>query len=402
MYNTRKIYDDIHWIGVSDRTISRFENMFPLSDGVCYNSYFIDDEKTAVLDTVDSSVGRVFMENIEYLLNGRDLDYLVINHMEPDHCANITSVVLKYPNVKLVGNAKTFKFLEQFYDGIPSENYLTVKDGEVLELGKHSLMFIMAPLVHWPEVMMTYEKSKKILFSADAFGSFGSLNGNIFSDEFDFEVKLLPEIRRYYTNIVGKFGQNVQMVFKKLANLEIDMLASLHGPIYRNKDDISFMLGKYNKWSTYTPERKGVVIAYSSMYGNTQEVVSRLAVHLAQEGVKNIEMFDVSHTHASHIIGKVFEYSNLVVTAVNYNTTLYYPMEAFLKELCGVNIQNRNISYLSNTTWGGTALKVAKEILEGNKNMNVVGEVFEITSSMKKEQDESLLNLAKEIKKSLD
>lgn len=401
MHNTREIVNGVYWIGASDRLVNRFENMFPLIEGMCYNAYFIDDEKTVVLDTVDVSVGNVFLENVEYLLKGRTLDYLVINHMEPDHCSNILNIVLRYPNVKLVGNQKTFQFLEQFYEGVPKENYLIVKEGDTLSLGKRQLRFLMAPLVHWPEVMFTYEETQKLLFTADAFGAFGSLNGNIFSDELDYELHTFKELRRYYANIVGKYAVNVQSILKKIKALSVDMILSLHGPIYRETKAIERVMSAYQQWSTYTPERKGVVIAYASMYGNTQEVASCLATYLAQRGVKNIQMFDVSHVHPSYVISAVFEYSHLVISAINYNATLYYPMAAFLEELCGLNIQNRKVSYIANTTWGGTALKQAQEMVAKQKNMETVGEVFQITSSMKQTQVSQLEQLADAIVASL-
>lgn len=391
MHNTRNIVEDIYWIGASDRVVTRFENMFPLTEGIAYNSYLILDEKTAIIDTVDNSVSDVYLENIEYLLQGRTLDYLVINHMEPDHCANIQNVVFRYPNVKLVGNAKTFKFLEQFYDGISQENYLFVKEKDEIVLGKHTLSFHFAPLVHWPEVMVTFEHRNQILFSSDAFGSFGALNGNIFSDEVEFNIN---EFRRYYTSIIGKFGLNVQALLKKIDLLQPKMIAALHGVIYRNPKHIQKVLGLYQTWSKYIPEKEGVVIAYASMYGNTAEVCQKLATMLAKKDIKNIQIFDVSHTHPSYIISKIFEYSHIVVASPNYNTRLYFPMETLLSELAFLNIQNRSMSFITNTSWGGNALTQSKEIFAKNKNIEIIGEDFEIKSSMKENQIEQLEQLA--------
>lgn len=397
MHNTTRLIEHIYYIGASNRLEVRFENMFPLTEGIAYNSYLILDEKTAVLDTVDHSVSGVFLENIEYILNGRDLDYLVINHMEPDHCANIENLIRRYPNLILVGNAKTFKFLEQFYPLVPKFEKIIVKDGDKLSLGKHELQFFLAPMVHWPEVMVTYDSYTKTLFSSDAFGSFGALNGNLFSDEMEFN---LNEFRRYYSNIIGRFGVNVNALFKKIGVLEINQIASLHGPIHQG-DMVQFVLSKYQDWASYQPEEKGVVIAYASMYGNTAEVCHKLATYLGELGVKKIQIFDVSNQDASYIIEKVFQYSNLVIASVNYNTKLYYPMHFLLEELSSLNIANRKISFITNSTWGGNALAISKEIILSNKNMVEIGDSFEVKSSMNEEQCENLRKLAIDIKESM-
>lgn len=401
MHNIRKIEEDIFWIGASNRIVNRFENMIPLTHGTSYNSYLILDEKTAIIDTVDASVSEVFLANVAHLLQGRELDYLVINHMEPDHCANICNIILRYPNVKLVGNLKTFKFLEQFYDGINAENYYIVKEKDELNLGKHTLRFYFAPLVHWPEVMMCYELNSKTLFSADAFGSFRALDGNLFADETDYHQLFLPEFRRYYANVMGKFGANVQAVFKKIADLEIKCIASLHGPIYRTPEMIEFVMEKYQGWSLYKPERTGVVIAYASMYGNTAQVVQILATKLAEKGIRNINIFDVSNTHFSDIIAKVFECSNLVIATPTYNSGLYLPMQTFIKDLSDLNIANRKISYISNVTWAGNPIKQIRDILTNNKNFEEVGNVFEIKSAMKLTQYDELEKFADDIKQSM-
>lgn len=397
MHNTRLVCDDIYWIGASDRIVARFENMFPLSDGIAYNSYLILDEKTAVIDTVDNAVGEVFLENIEYLLQGRTLDYLIVNHMEPDHCANIRNVVLRYPDVKIVGNAKTFKFLEQFYDGISSDSYLLIKDKDVLNLGSRQLSFHLAPMVHWPEVMVTYEEKNNVLFSSDAFGNFGALNGNIFSDEVEFNVN---EFRRYYSNVIARFGSNVQALLKKIHALNPKIIAPLHGVVHVGSA-VSSVLNLYHLWSSYQSECSGVVIAYASMYGNTAEACQKLATYLAMRGVKDIQIFDVSHTHPSYIIEKVFKYSHLVVATPNYNTRLYFPMESFLSELAFLNIQNRKMCFITNMTWGGTALAQAKEIFAKNKNIEYIAEDFNIQSSMKENQISELTCFADAILESL-
>lgn len=399
MLNTQHITDDILWVGASDRRIALFENIFPLTNGVSYNSYLILDEKTALLDTVDVGVTRPFIDNVETALEGRELDYLVLHHMEPDHCANIEAIAQLYPNVKLVGNAKTFQFLEQFYGDHLRDRYVEVKNGEELSLGAHTLRFIFAPMVHWPEVMFSYETSQQILFSADAFGTFGALSGNLFDDEMDFVGAFMDEARRYYANIVGKFGAPVQSVLKKAADLPIQMIAPLHGPILR--ENIELMLDKYQRWSTYTPEKEGVVIAYASMYGNTAGAADQLANLLSQKGVKDIRMFDVSKTHMSYLIAEVFKYSNLVVASPTYNLGLFQPMEAFLTDLAALNVQKRRYSIIGNGSWAPAAGKKMQEILGGMKDMTLVGEPMELTSRLVPEQMDALDTLAQAIADSL-
>ena len=288
MYCTRKITDNITWVGGSDRRLALFENLFPISRGVAYNSYLITDEKTALVDTVDSSISRQFLENIYHTLDGRSLDYLIVNHMEPDHCANIEELMFRFPEMKVIGNAKTLNFIRQFYDMELEGRTITVKEGDKLELGRHTLNFFFAPMVHWPEVMVSYEETEKILFAADAFGSFGALDGVLFNDEVDFDRDWLDDARRYYTNIVGKYGVQVQAALKKLSALDIQTICPLHGPVWRT--DLAYILDKYNHWSTYEPEDKSVVLIYGSMYGDTENAVNVLAAQLAEAGVKNIRV----------------------------------------------------------------------------------------------------------------
>jgi len=401
MHNIYEISPDIYWIGGSDRRLELFENMFPLPNGVAYNSYIILDEKTAILDTVDASISALYQENIEHALAGRKLDYLVINHMEPDHCANIEEIVRRHPEVKIVGNQKTFQFMRQYYSLDMSSNYYEVKEGDELTLGKHTLKFITAPMVHWPEVMFTYESSKGILFAADAFGSFGALSGNIFADEVEYDSYYLDEARRYYTNIVGRYGTQVQAVFKKLAGLEINMICSLHGLIWRG-EKVSYILDKYNYWSQYIPEKKGVVLAYASMYGNTENVVSCLASKLAQRGVKDMRMYDVSKTHASYIIADIFKYSNVVFASPTYNMHLYFMMDSLLRELAVLNIKNRKVTIIGNHTWASAALKNMTEIISSMKDMELVGTPLDVKSSLRSEQEADLDAIADAIVKSLN
>lgn len=386
MHCVQKISENIYWVGGNDRRLERFENMFPLPNGVCYNSYLILDEKTALMDTVDAAISRLFIENITHVLNGRDLDYLVINHMEPDHCANIEELVRRYPNVKIVGNKKTFQFLGQFYDFDYSMNIHEVKDCDTLCLGKHNLKFMTMPMIHWPEVMFAYEETEKILFSADAFGTFGAFAGNIFADETDFEKHYLEEARRYYSNIVGKYGMQVQGALKKLGSYNIKMICPLHGPIWR--ENLEYFCDKYDKWSKYEPEKNGVVLVYASMYGNIENTMNVIANKLAQKGVKDMRMYDISKTHPSYIVSDIWKYSHVIFGSVTYNMGLYYGMESLLNELKALNLQNRKIGLVGSGTWSPQSLKIMQEIIGCMKNMEVVGTPFEITSSMKQDQEE--------------
>lgn len=392
MQNAQQISQDIYWVGGNDRRLALFENLFPIPQGVSYNSYLIIDEKITLVDTVDQAISRQFIENITYLLNGRSIDYLIVNHMEPDHCADIEELARRYPEMKIVGNKKTFQMIEQFYTIDSPDRLYEVKEKDELCIGTHTLKFYFAPMVHWPEVMVTFEMTKGILFSADAFGSFGALSGNLFSDETDFDEIYLDEARRYYTNIVGKYGVQVQNVLKKLGDLKINMICSLHGPIWR--ENLSYIVNKYQHWSSYKPEKKGVVLAYASMYGNTENVMSLLAAKLSERGISDMRMFDVSKTHPSYIISDIFKYSNIVLASPTYNAGLYYMMEALLREMEGLNIQKRGISLIGNGSWAPVAVKVMKEHIEKLKNITLIGEPFEIRSALKKDQIPELDRLA--------
>ena len=399
MYCTRKISEEVIWIGASDRRLALFENLFPIPRGVAYNSYLIKDEKTAVLDTVDSSVSRQFFENIQHELGDRPLDYLIVNHMEPDHCANIAELLLRYPDMKIVGNAKTFTMIGQFYGVDLKDQAVVVKEGDSLSLGKHKLSFYFAPMVHWPEVMVSYEETEKILFSADAFGSFGALNGNIFNDELDFDQDWLDDARRYYGNIVGKYGPQVQTALKKLSGLDIAVICPLHGPVWRS--DLGYLLEKYDLWSRYEPEEKSVAILYASMYGDTENAANVLAAGLAEKGVKNIAVHDVSGTHVSELIGEVFRCSHLVLAAPTYNNGIYPAMLNFLHDCRALNLQNRTVGLIENGTWGPVAAKQMKEILDSLKNMNVLEPVVTVKSALNDASLEQLDALADAVAASL-
>ena len=396
MHYFRKVTEDLYWVGGSDRRLSLFENIFPIPNGVSYNSYLLMDEKTVLLDTVDEEIGKQFLENVAAVLGERTLDYLVVNHMEPDHCSLITDLVLRYPKMKLIGNQKTFVMMKQFFSIKDlDEKTIVVKEGETFVSGKHTLNFVMAPMVHWPEVMITYDSYDKVLFAADAFGTFGALGGTIFNDEVDFDRDWLDDARRYYSNIVGKYGAQVQAVLKKAANLDIQCICPLHGPIWRN--NLEYILDKYNTWSTLQPEEKGVMIAYASMYGNTENLASVLAVKLAELGVKNLRVYDVSHTDVSELISETFKYSHVVLAAPTYNGSVYPLMAHYLDDLKLLNVQNRTMAVLGNGTWAPMSAKLMEAKIAELKNMTLLTENFSIKSALKEDQTAYLDELAKTI-----
>lgn len=397
MHCVKKVTDDLYWIGGSDRRLALFENVYPIPRGVSYNSYVLLDEKTVLLDTVDASISGLFFENLEYVLNGRTLDYLIVNHMEPDHCAVIGDVVRRYPDVKLVCNAKTVPMLKQFFNFPVEDRTVIVKEMDTLCTGKHTFAFVMAPMVHWPEVMVTYDETDKVLFSADAFGTFGALNGNIFNDEIDFDRDWLDDARRYYTNIVGKYGGPVQTTLKKAAGLDISIICPLHGPIWRS--NLGYILDKYNTWSSYEPEEKAVMIAYASMYGNTENLANILAAKLAEAGIHNIAVYDVSNTHVSTLISEAFRCSHIVLAAPTYNGNVYPVMENFLNDMKALAVQKRTVAILDNGTWAATAGKQMADKITEMKDMKIIEPKVSIKSSLKNEQLEQLDELVAEIKK---
>ena len=399
MYCTRNVTESIIWVGGCDRRLALFENLFPISRGVAYNSYVILDEKTALIDTVDSSISRQFLENIHHALNGRSLDYLVINHMEPDHCANIEELMLRFPNLHIVGNEKTLALIRQFYDMDVEGRILTVKENDTLSLGRHTLRFYFTPMVHWPEVMMSYEENEKILFSADGFGSFGALNGALFSDEVDFDRDWLRDARRYYGNIVGKYGPQVQAALRKLSGVDIRMLCPLHGPVWRH--DLDYILGKYDHWSRYEPEEKTVALFYGSMYGDTENAVNILAAGLAERGIRNIAVYDMSSTHVSELIAEVFRCSHLVLASPTYNNGIYPAMLNFLHDMKALNLQNRTVALIENGSWAPSSAKQIPTLLEDMKKIRILEPVVSIRSSVKQDVMRSLSELKEKILDSL-
>ncbi len=392
MRNIQNVTNDIYWVGASDRRLALFENIFPIPRGVSYNSYVILDEKTALMDTVDAAVSAQFFENVEAALQGRALDYVVVNHMEPDHCANLAEILLRYPDVQVVGNAKTFAQIQQFFAIDLEGKKVEVKEGDTLSLGKHTLTFVMAPMVHWPEVMVAYESTEKVLFSADAFGSFGALDGHIFADQVNFDRDWLDDARRYYTNIVGKYGTSVQTLLKKAAPLDIQMILPLHGPIWR--ENIAYFMEKYQKWSTYEAEDKAVTIFYATMYGNTGSAADALAGDLAKRGVEKIRVMDVSNCHISEMISEIFRVSHLVFASPTYNGGIYPIMENLFADMKALAVQKKTVAFMENGTWAPATAKQMQELVEGMKDMKVLDTKLTFKSSLKTSQEAELLALA--------
>lgn len=380
MYCVRKITEDIYFVGGSDRRLSLFENMYPIPNGVTYNAYFIDDAKTAVVDTVDKAVGDLFFENVEHLLGGRALDYVVVNHMEPDHCATLGALCEKHPETKIICSAKAAGLIAQFFKADLEDRIEQKKEGETLDLGKHTLTFYAAPMVHWPEVTVAYEKTSGILFSADAFGTFGATDGCLFADEADFGEAEYAEARRYYANIVGKYGAQTTALLKKAAGLDIKMLCPLHGPIWRK--DFGKFIEKYQLWGAYTPEEQGVLIAYGSVYGGTQNAAEILAAKLAEKGVK-VKLYDVAVTHPSYLVAEAFRFSHIVFASSTYNNGIFTPMETLLLDLKAHMLKNRTVALVQNGSWAPQSGKLMREILDGMQNITVLEETVNLRSTVK-------------------
>ena len=391
MYCTRKVTDDLIWVGADDRRLACFEGVYGVPDGVSYNSYLLLDEKTVLFDTVDKAVYSVFLENVAHALNGRKLDYLVVHHMEPDHAATQELLLSRYPEAKIVCNAKIKTMMTQFLGCDLSDRMIIVKEGDTLSIGRHSFTFVMAPMVHWPEVMMSYDLTDKILFTADAFGTFGALNGRLFNDETDFFTEHLDEARRYYTNIVGKYGPQVQAVLKKAAKLEIGLVCPLHGFVWRSH--FGDFLEKYLLWSSYTPEENSVLLAYASVYGHTENAANILACKLNERGVR-VRMYDTSVTPASYIVSDAFRCSHLVFAATTYNAGVFVTMEQLLHDIAAHNLQNRKVALLENGSWAPTSGKVMRELIAPMKNIEFIGESITLKSALAESQLDELKALA--------
>ena len=399
MHNVRKINEDLYYIGCSDRRIQLFESAYAVPEGVSYNSYLLKDEKTVLFDTVDKNCACQFFKNLENVLSGKNLDYLIVQHMEPDHAALISEVKRRYQKVQIVCTAKAKEMLKQFFDFDVENSVLVVKEGDTLNTGSHELQFIQAPMVHWPEVMLTYDKKDGILFSADAFGSFGAINGNLFDSEVNWQRDYLDEARRYYTNIVGKYGLQVQNLLKKASNLDIKMICPLHSLII--KENIKLFIEKYNAWSSYTPEENGVLIAYTSVYGGTETVAEILAGKLADKGVKNIKMFDLSYVDQSKVLAEAFKYSHIILASTTYNCGIFDSMKTFIDTMTSHNLQNRKFVLIGNGSWMPTCAMNMKVELEKLKGSEFLNEGLSIKSTLKKEQLADLDNVVITIEKSL-
>ena len=384
MYCVKKMTDDLYWVGGSDRRLALFENVYPIPNGVSYNAYLLLDEKTVLLDTVDRSIADLFFENVAHVLNGRKLDYVIVNHMEPDHCAVLQDLVLRYPEVRIVCNAKTVTMIRNFFTFDIDSRAVIVKEMDTLCTGRHTFAFVMAPMVHWPEAMVSYDATTKTLFSADAFGTFGALNGNLYADEVNFKTEYLADARRYYTNIVGKYGTQVQALLKKAAAIEIETICPLHGPVWRK--DIAWFLDKYVHWATYQPEETAVVIAYASVYGNTENAANILAGMLADKGVRNVKVYDVSATHPSYIVSECFRASHLVFLSTTYNAGMFVNMENLVHDIVHHNLQNRTIALVENGSWAPTAAGLMRAEFQKLKNCTILDEGVSIRSSLKEDQ----------------
>ncbi|MBO6047522.1 MAG: MBL fold metallo-hydrolase [Erysipelotrichaceae bacterium] len=364
-----------------------FENVYPLSDGVSYNAYLLKDDKTVLFDTCDFSVAETFFNNLKVALGDRTLDYVIVNHMEPDHCATLGDLIMRYPKVKIIGNAMTFRFIQQFFDFDLSKRQMVIKEGDTFNTGHHELTWVMAPMVHWPEAMVTYDATDKILFSADAFGSFGAIQGNLFTSERAFDEKYIDEARRYYTNIVGKYGTQVLDLLSKASTLDIKMICPLHGLILDTEESITSLIDYYIKWAKYEPEINGVMIAYSSIYSGTKTAAEILASELSKQGVRNIRIYDASNTHASYILADAFRYSHLVFASASYNAGLFTSMQDLLLELQEHNFQKRTVALIQNGSWAPSALNKMKEILKPCQHINYIDKEILIKSRLKNKRE---------------
>ena len=399
MYTVRKVTDDLYYVGGDDRRLALFENIFPIPQGVSYNSYLLMDEKTVLVDAVDWSITRQYIINVSRVLNGRDLDYMIVNHMEPDHCSSIELMLERYPNLKIISSEKGVMFMRQFGYHV-DDRYIEVKEGDTMNFGKHTLAFVEAPMVHWPEVLMTFDVTNGVLFSADAFGSFIANNGRLFADEVDWDRDYLDEARRYYTNIVGKYGTFVQKALAKAGGLDIKYICPLHGLVWR--DNFGYILDKYTRWATYEPEEDGVLIVYASMYGNTEFAAQALASKLCEAGITNISLRDVSSTHVSTLIAEAFKYSNIVLASVTYNLGIYPPMLNFLEDMKALNVQNRAVTIIDNGTWAPQAAEKMEAFIDNEmKVMDVLPESLNIVSSLKSMKEPEMDAIVEGIKDSM-
>ena len=400
MYCVRNVTEDLYWVGANDHRLALFENIHPIPRGVSYNAYLLLDEKSVLFDTVDWSACRQLLENMDYLLEGRPLDYLVINHMEPDHGASIEEILLRYPKVKIVSTEKAFMLMRQFGFGVDSHELIEVHEGDTMSFGKHTVTFVYAPMVHWPEAMVTFDVTNGVLFAADAFGSFGALDGKLFNDEVNFDRAWIDDARRYFTNIVGKYGPHVQALLKKAATIDIKVICPLHGPVWRS--DLGYFIDKYDHWSRYEPEEKGVMIAYASMYGNTEAAAQALASKLCEKGMTNVHVYDVSNTHVSQLISETFRLSHVVLASVTYNLGIYPVMHNYLMDMKALNLQNRTIAIIENGSWACKSGDLMQKFVDDElKNMTVLNERLSLASALHPDKVTELDALADSIIESM-
>ena len=400
MYCVRNVTEDLYWVGANDHRLALFENIHPIPRGVSYNAYLLLDEKSVLFDTVDWSACRQLLENMDYLLEGKPLDYLVINHMEPDHGASIEEILLRYPKVKIVSTEKAFMLMRQFGFGVDSHELIEVHEGDTMSFGKHTVTFVYAPMGHWPEAMVTFDVTNGVLFAADAFGSFGALDGKLFNDEVNFDRDWIDDARRYFTNIVGKYGPHVQALLKKAATIDIKVICPLHGPVWRS--DLGYFIDKYDHWSRYEPEEKGVMIAYASMYGNTEAAAQALASKLCEKGMTNVHVYDVSNTHVSQLISETFRLSHVVLASVTYNLGIYPVMHNYLMDMKALNLQNRTIAIIENGSWACKSGDLMQKFVDDElKNMTVLNERLSLASALHPDKVTELDALADSIIESM-
>ena len=402
MYCVRTVTKDLYWAGANDHRLTLFENIHPIPKCVSYNAYLLLDKKSVLFDTVDWSACRQLLENVEYLVGDKGLDYLVINHMEPDHGASIEEILLRWPEVKVISTEKSFLFMRQFGFQIDGHELIEVKEGDTQTFGKHTVTFVAAPMVHWPEAMVTFDTTNGVLFSADAFGSFGALDGKLFADEVNFDRDWIDDARRYLTNIVGKYGPHIQLLLKKAGTIldQIKYICPLHGPVWRK--DLGYFIDKYDKWSRYEPEEKGVMIAYASMYGNTEAAAQALAAKLCEKGVTNVWVYDVSNTHVSYLVSESFRLSHIVLASVTYNLGIYPVMHDYLMHLKGLNLQNRTFAIIENGSWAPKSGDLMQKFVDEElKNMTVLGDRLSIASSLHADKAAELESLADAIVESM-
>lgn len=383
MYCVRNVTEDLYWVGANDHRLALFENIHPIPRGVSYNAYLLLDEQTVLFDTVDWSACRQLLENVEHLLDGRPLDYLLINHMEPDHGASIEEILLRWPNVKIISTEKAYMFMRQFGFEVDGHDCIEVKEGDTYCFGKHTVTFVAAPMVHWPEAMVTFDVTNGVLFAADAFGSFGALDGKLFNDEVDFDRDWIDDARRYFTNIVGKYGPHVQLLLKKASGIldQIKFICPLHGPVWRS--NLGYFIDKYDHWSRYEPEEQGVMIAYASMYGNTEAAAQALASKLCEKGMTKVALYDVSNTHLSTLISETFKYSHVVLASVTYNLGIYPVMHNYLMDMKALNLQNRTFALVENGSWACKSGDLMQKFIDEElKNMTVLSERLSMASSL--------------------